>query len=275
MTLIRFPQGRTKAVTLSYDDGVEADIRIMSILDKYRLKCTFNVNTGTFLKETCAERDPFRRMSVEQAKELYINSGHEVAVHTLTHPFLEQLTPVQITHEVMADRENIEKYFGNIAVGMAYPFGTYNDTVVDVLKSCGICYSRTVQCDESFALPQDWLRLKPTAHHNNPRLMELCDRFLDADFANRPARMFYLWGHSYEFERNNNWEIIEEFSKKMGGHDDIWYATNIEIYDYCEAYKQLRFNAAGDVCENLSSRDLYFQEKGKIYCVKSGEALHL
>ena len=276
MTAIRFPQGKTKAVTLSYDDAVEADITLVSILKKYGLKCTFNINSGLLLEETRADRDPFRRMSVEQAKELYIGSGHELAVHTLTHCFPEQLTPVQLTHEVMKDRENIEKYFGNIAVGMAYPCGIYNDSIVDILKSCGICYARTTECDESFNLPQDWLRLKGTARHINPRLMELCDRFLNTTIATyTPAKLFYLWGHSYEFVSDNNWEVIEKFGKKMGGHDDIWYATNVEIYDYCEAYKKLRFNAEGDACMNLSSMDLYFQNKDKIYCVKSGETLHL
>ena len=31
---MRFPQGNPKALTLSYDDGVEQDIRLMEILDK-------------------------------------------------------------------------------------------------------------------------------------------------------------------------------------------------------------------------------------------------
>ena len=43
---MRFPGGRQKAFTLSYDDGVRQDKRLAAIFNKYGLKCTFNVNTG-------------------------------------------------------------------------------------------------------------------------------------------------------------------------------------------------------------------------------------
>ena len=49
--------------------------------------------------------------------------------------------------------------------------------------------------------------------------------------------MFYLWGHSYEFDENDNRDVIEKFAEFVGGRDDIWYATNIEIYDYVNIRK--------------------------------------
>ena len=45
-----------------------------------------------------------------------------------------------------------------------------------------------------------------------------------------------MWGHSYEFENNNNWVILKNFCKTAGGREDIWYATNIEICDYISAF---------------------------------------
>ena len=43
---MRFPEGRLKAVTFSYDDGVRQDERLIEIFDKYGVKGTFNINSG-------------------------------------------------------------------------------------------------------------------------------------------------------------------------------------------------------------------------------------
>ena len=41
-------------------------------------------------------------------------------------------------------------------------------------------------------------------------------------------KLMYVWGHSYEFDVNNNWDRIEEFCKMMSGKADIFYGTNRE-----------------------------------------------
>lgn len=40
--------------------------------------------------------------------------------------------------------------------------------------------------------------------------------------------LMYVWGHSYEFDNDNNWELMERFCAMAGGRGDIWYATNLE-----------------------------------------------
>ena len=41
-----FPGGRNKVFTLSYDDGVTQDRRLVEIFNKYSVKCTFNLGCG-------------------------------------------------------------------------------------------------------------------------------------------------------------------------------------------------------------------------------------
>ena len=131
---MKLQDGKSKVITLSYDDGVVQDIRLIEIMNKHGLKGTFNINSGLYLPEN-AVRDKFDgRMKLSEAKELYINSGHEVAVHALTHPILDRLDSAEIIYEITEDRKNIENQYGVIARGMAYPFGTYNDMVVDILE---------------------------------------------------------------------------------------------------------------------------------------------
>lgn len=273
---LKLKDGKSKVLTLSYDDGVVQDIRLMKIMDKNGLKGTFNINTGLYLAED-AEREKFYgRMKLSEAKSLYKNSSHEVAVHALTHPFLERLGACEIMAEILRDRENIERQFGTLARGMAYPYGTYSDEVIDILKKCGICYSRTVKATRSFNLPQNWLTLHPTCHHNDEKLMEFAEKFVTES----PKKisdnwMFYLWGHSYEFDNNDNWNVIEEFADYIGNKDDIWYATNIEIYDYVKAYRNLEVSVDKTIVHNPSVTDVWFCENDKIYCVKGGETLNM
>ena len=280
---MRFPGGKNKALTLSYDDGVEQDVRLMDIMKKNGLKGTFNINSGEYPEEGTVFEDGWihRRLTKKAAKELYAGSGMEVAVHGLTHPFLEQLPENICTYEILQDRINLEEEYGCIVRGMAYPFGTYSDEVVECAKMCGIVYARTVQETERFEIPDDWMRLKSTCHHNNPKLMELSREFVGEhskygkaeDICLGAPKLFYLWGHSYEFEANDNWNVIEEFADYIGGREDIWYATNIEIYDYIVAYNQLIFSTEATKVYNPTAYDIYFVAYEKMWCVKSGEVL--
>ena len=211
--VMRFPGGLSKALTLSYDDGIDDDIRLIEIMKRYGLKGTFNLNTGTYAtKENYAKGDRSYgyRMTYEQVSKLYAQEGIEPALHSLTHPFLETLPKAQVAYEIVKDRDNLEKQFGTIVRGMAYPFGTYSDDVVRVLEDCGICYCRTVKNTRKFDLPTDWLRLNPTCHHNDPLLFDMVKQFTESAPAEiRQPWLFYVWGHSYEFPRDNTWDRIE------------------------------------------------------------------
>jgi peptidoglycan/xylan/chitin deacetylase (PgdA/CDA1 family) len=268
---IRFPEGRRKALTFSYDDNVFQNERFIQILDAHGMKGTFNLNSGLFTSEP---RSGSSTMAVEEIEKLFANGRHEVAVHSSTHPFLEQLPPSMITYEVLQDRVDLEKRFHRIVRGMAYPMGTYSDEVVECLKACGIAYARTTEVTGKFNLPKDWLRMPATAKHTNPNLMQLAEKFLKS--TDYRAELFYLWGHTYEFDNDNNWNVIEEFVEYMAGHEDtIWYATNIEIYEYVEDFRKLIWSADGSMVQNPTNRTLWFFLNKEIYSIKAGELLVL
>ncbi|MGN1367395.1 MAG: polysaccharide deacetylase family protein [Aristaeellaceae bacterium] len=275
-TFYRFPGGLHKALTLSYDDGVEQDIRLMEILDRHGIRCTFNLNSGCWAAEGTVypAGTIHRRMSKSQVEKVYANPNHEVAAHCLTHASLTEISPAEIAHEVLADRENLEAMFGGLVRGLAYPFGTYSDAAVEVLKATGVAYARTVHSTNNFCIPNNWLLLHPTCHHNAPNLPELCDSFLN-DKAPFGSKLFYLWGHSYEFESDNNWQVIEDFCQKMGGRDDIWYATNIEIVDYVNACRAIRASADGKTLHNPTATPVWAEVDGKAVCIGAGETLRV
>lgn len=276
-TFMRFPGGRAKAFTLSYDDGVEQDVQLMSIFDKYGLKCTFNINSGSYAAEgtVFAPGNVHRHLTEAATLATYKDTPHEVAIHTYNHPHLECLSSAEVVYQVMRDRDNLENMFGRPIRGMAYPYGTFNDTVVEALRACGVVYSRTTVSTESFDIPKDWLRLPATCHHQNPRLMELGEKFVDMKLGDstHPPKLFYLWGHSYEFEQRDNWELIENFCAFISGREDIWYATNMEIFEYIEAYNRLVWSANARYVYNPTGFTLWFAYNGKSFEIKPGEQL--
>ena len=276
---IRFPNGLEKALTLSYDDGVYEDIRLVEIMQKHGLRGTFNVNAELYADKEyipTGEKTWGKRLTREQVTELFSREGVEPAMHGKTHAHLQTMPMPQAIYEVIQDRALLEKQFGHIVRGMAYAYGTYNDESVQALRDCGILFCRGTIPSEDTRLPVDWLRLKPTCHHNHPKMPELCDRFLKLKVGTRDdARMFYLWGHSYEFERDDNWDRIEQFAEKMGGHEDIWYATNTEIFEYVEAFKALRFTVDMEKAYNPTATPLWFIFHETLYEVGAGQTVDL
>lgn len=273
---MKLKDGKSKVLTLSYDDAVVQDIRLIKILDQYGIRGTFNINSGEYLAEDAARESFYGKMKLSEALKLYKNSGHEVATHAFSHPFLGKLQEDEILMEILEDRRCIEAHYGTLARGMAYPFSSYNQKVSRCLEKCGICYARTVFATENFGFPENWLELHPTCHHDSPRLMELAKKFVE-EKGNYDSDnwMFYLWGHSYEFDDNNNWDVIENFAKYVGGKEDIWYATNIEVYDYIKAYENLQTSVDKKIVHNPSAIDVWFLHDGETYCVKGGETLYL
>ncbi len=273
---LRFPGGKGKALTLSYDDGVEQDIRLLEIMKQYGLKGTFNLNSGLYAKEGTIypQGQIHRRMSEKQIMEHFNDSGQEIAVHSLTHPFLDQLSPDMLVKEIVEDRENLERQFDTIIRGMAYPYGIYNDTIVTALQLCGIVYARTVVATHDFRMPQDWMRLTATCHHLVPELMDLAKRFVE-DKVDKDPYLFYLWGHSYEFEADNNWHVIDDFSNYIGNRDDIWYATNMEIYEYVSAYQQLIFSANEKLIRNPTNTTIWLSIEGNITQIMAGSTIRV
>ena len=269
-----FPGGKHKALTFSYDDGVHQDARLADIFRKHSLKATFNLNSGTFSPDDGSNptRRKHRKLSRREALEIYTPDLFEVACHGVNHESLTACDTAAACVDVLDDRRNLEALFGHQIHGMAYANGLVDDKVVDVLKATGIWYSRTTVSTLKFTMPTDWLRLPATCHHNNPKLMELADKFLG--LKSMVPNVFYVWGHAYEFDDNNNWHVIEKFAEKMAGKDDIWYCTNIELYTAWLDYTRLESSADGKQIFNPSIRSVWVMDKHKnTYEIKPGQTV--
>ena len=162
--------GKMKAVTFSFDDGVTQDRRLIEIFNKYNLKATFNINSELLGKDgqLMIKNRPINhnKVSPDEVRELY--KGHEVAVHTLTHPFLPDIEDEkEIIRQVEKDRENLSDLAGYEVIGMAYPCGGENndDRVAKIIKeNTGVKCSRTITSNYSFDIQNNLNRFNPTVY---------------------------------------------------------------------------------------------------------------
>lgn len=258
-----FPQGKFKALTLSYDDGTVEDKRLVEIFNKHNIKATFNINSGL------TERP--NKVHANEIKELY--KGHEAACHTVSHPTLERCPISEVVEEIMKDRARLEEIVAYPVRGLAYPNGSYNSDIIMALPGLGIEYARIVGDTDGFGLPSNYFEWKSTCHHNH-NLMENAKRFVEAD-KSQYLYLMYVWGHSYEFSRDDNWELIEKFCSFTGDRDDIWYATNIEIVDYMKLLDNIKFSAYRDMVYNPSANSAWLSVDGHIIEVKGGTLLKI
>lgn len=223
---------KMKAVTFSYDDGVTQDIRLIEILDKYGLKCTFNLNSERLGMDGSLDREGVRVSHVKNkpSEVASIYKNHEVAVHTLTHPTLVGLEEDEIVRQVEQDRLNLSDLCGYEVVGMAYPNGPNDDRVAGIIRDkTGVKYSRTVTSTYNFDIQDNLYRFNPTVYHHREfdKMFELAKEFIE--LKTDTPKIFYIWGHAYEFDIHNEWDKFEEFCKLISGRDDIFYGTNTQV----------------------------------------------
>ena len=227
---------KNKALTFSYDDGVLQDRRLIEIFNKYNLKATFNINSELLGLDGELVRNGVLINHTKNKKEdvKYIYYGHEVAVHTLTHPNLTQIPDDnEVIRQVEQDRLNLSELVGYEVLGMAYPCGGVNcdDRVAEIIRNnTPVKYSRTITTTNSFEPYSDLYQYKGTLYHHEEwdKLFKMGEEFLSLK-ANTP-KVFYIWGHAYEFDiYPERWEMFDEFCRMMSGKDDIFYGTNLEV----------------------------------------------
>ena len=225
-------QDKKKAVTFSYDDGTTQDIRLIELLNKYGLKCTFNLNSELLGKPGILHRPQgtvaHYKLHPSDVKAVY--EGHEIAVHSLTHPTLTELPDAEVIRQVEEDRLNLSDLCGYEVIGMAYPNGPNDARVAALLREhTGVRYSRTVSCTGTFDVQENLYQFNPTVYHLHfDEMMALGEKFLKMQ-PDTP-QIFYVWGHAFEMDyASENWVRLEEFFKLISGHGDIFYGTNAEV----------------------------------------------
>ena len=273
-----FPEGRSKALILSYDDGRTEDRQLVKLMNKYHLIGTFHLNSNKL-----GSKDYLNK---EEINMLF--KGHEVSVHSANHPNLPDQSRIDVISEIVEDRKELERLTGYPVRGMAYPFGNTNDEVIQAMDGLGIEYSRTVGDTYTFEIPKDFLRWHPTMHQfakaywepNQPekdakemaRFNKVLTDFLDT----KELAVLDIWGHSWEMGTDDNkWKETEKFFKLLSDNPTIYYTSQIALVDYINAFRNLKFSVNKKLVSNLSSIAIYLKKENKTYKISAGSTITL
>lgn len=276
-----FPEGKSKALILSYDDGAKQDRKLVALMNKYQLIGTFHLNSNKL-----GTNNYFDYLNKEEIKDLY--KGHEVSVHSANHPNLPDISRIDVIEEIIEDRRELERLVGYPVRGMAYPFGNTNDAVIEAINGLGIEYARTVGDTYKFEIPKDFLRWHPTIHQfgkaysepNQPEKdkNELNDfnKIIDDFLQTKELTLLDIWGHSWEMGTDQiKWNETEKFFKLLANNSTIYYTKQIDLVDYINAFRNLKFSINKDSVTNTSALTVYFKINDKAFSITPGTTINL
>lgn len=266
-----YPGGARKAFNVTYDDGVTQDVRFVELLDRYCLKGTFNLNSqlmeeGFQWRHECGMT--VKRLSPEEALGVY--GDHEIASHTLTHPYMRGKTEKELKWEMGEDKRRLEQLFGREVAGFAVPFYYYSQQIASVARECGFSYGRCSEESMDYSSRKDPFRWETGIFHLSPALDGFVDGFFSTD---RELALCQIVGHSYDLDVERMWEKMESIFRRVSCDGDIVPMTHIQLVRYLEAMGFASF-WDGHI-ENRSEEDLWFRVEGEIVPVKSGERVRI
>lgn len=270
-----FPQGKNKALVLSYDDGRTEDRQLVKLMNQYGLIGTFHLNSNKLGTNGYITKS--------EIKELF--AGHEVSVHTANHPNLTTLSKIDVLYEVVEDRKELERLVGYPVRGMAYPFGNHNESVIGTIRGLGIEYARTVDDTYHFKIPEDFLKWHPTVHQfakaywkpgdidNDTKELAVFYKTINDFLESGDLALLDIWGHSWEL--GNKWDETDKCFRLLANNPDVHYSSHIALVDYISAFRNLKFSVDKNIVVNPSSLTIFFKTKGRCYSILPNEMLVL
>lgn len=264
-----YPQGKSKAFNITYDDGVLQDIRFVELLNQYGIKGTFNLNSELMRNEfewihECGMT--VKRLSEQAVLGLY--DGHEIASHTLTHPYMYHLNEDEVMYQLGADKENLQRLFGREIFGFSVPFDYYSELIAECAKRCGFEYARYSEEGYRYIPDTDYYWWRTGIFHLSEHLESFVEGFFETE---EELALCQIVGHSYDLDAANMWEQMESILQKIAEDEEVLSMTNLEIVRYLKAMEKAMIQE--DMIYNDSDMDLWFDVDGEVMVVYAGESL--
>ena len=249
-----------KYFTVSFDDGTEQDRCVITLMERYGIRGTFNLSSGLFgrreenVTRTVTEvlPDGCRRertvhyahniLPPEEARALYSREFIEIASHGAHHLHEAGLSRGELEEEIAGDAKELSALFGREIRGHVFPYGEYDADCLAVMKEAGLCYGRpTSSTGNSRGFRPQFAQgiLFPTCRLTDPDALPLLRQFMNAE--TKEDLVFFLWGHSYELDygtENACDAALEELFQTASAAEGITFVTNGELIQALEGTKK-------------------------------------
>ncbi len=267
-SLLVYPGGARKALTLRFDDAPASDRRMIELLTRYRLKATFYLSAG-FL-------DHKGHITKKEAKTLY--RSHEIANHTYHHidPRTRALSEEELKEELLNGKLALEEWTDAPVLGYGYVCSRYGavgqEAYFRILAETGHEYA--VMGKENLCFTPDIAHRFDIGHSfrfSDENLIRMAETFVGMKA--EELSCFFAMAHTYEFDMDRfpyGWDKVEDFYRTVSQKSDIWYTTNGELFRYLFAAEAFIKNPSPI---NLTGETLYYEKDGKVIPLKHGETL--
>ncbi len=216
---------RQMIVVQCWDDGVTTDARLVDILRRHGARATFNLNAGLHARQRQAYWSyrgvEVSRLGWDEMQDVY--AGFTIANHSLTHPHLKQMPVAAARREIAEGRERLQQFFRQAVRGFAYPFGSYSEAVMDLVRAAGHVYARTTGQHERPFPPENAMAFDPCCHFLDPDLWARYERA-------RAGGVFYFWGHSYEMVSEAMWAAFEANIERLGADPESCWGDVADLF---------------------------------------------
>lgn len=266
-----YPEGKLKALVLSYDDGTIQDIELAALFDRHQLIGTFNLNSeylGATRGWPQANGDTIFQKYVPKDSLLVIYKNHEISAHGAFHKDFLAISDDEILEEVYTDIENLANLTNREITSMAYPFGNTNEHIAQLILPTGITNARTVAVTYAFDLPENRLLWNPTCHDS--KVSTSLDAYLSLEEGN--MSVFYVWGHSWEFGDKERWDNMVAFCERIGKEENIWSVGAGELTHYLKAIERVQIDK-GKMTNPTGNTPVWIRLSTGIERLDAGETL--
>jgi peptidoglycan-N-acetylglucosamine deacetylase len=268
-----YPNGNTKALIMSYDDGPIEDIKLVKLFDKNKIIGTFNLNSG-YLGTTGAwaqkDADTIYQQYIPIDSMVSVYKNHEIASHSTYHKDFKNLKDEEILQEVETDIAKLNKLTKRQIKSLAYPFGNSSQHIAALLSHTGLTNARTVGDSYTFNLPDTLLLWRPTCHDS--KALEMLNKYIE--LKSDSLTLFFVWGHAWEFKDPKRWKEINEFCQQIGNRNDIWYVGCGEFIDYQIALKKL-VHLNGFIINPEENKSVWYKDQGQIKLLQPGKKIKI
>lgn len=135
-----FTTGREN-ITITFDDGfcsnLEAALPVMQELRCWSINYLVADRIGKTSDWEAVEGGEARPLMDEAQIRVWLAAGHWIGAHTCTHPRLSRIPRAQAKEEIRASKKKLEDRFGQPIEHFAYPFGDYDEEVVEMVREAG------------------------------------------------------------------------------------------------------------------------------------------
>lgn len=164
-----------KVVGITFDDGYQNNlINAAPILKKFNFSATCYLVSnciGTSNTWDASQRITQRPLMSYQEIQAWIDLGMDIGAHTHNHVDLEKVSRLQAENEITQCKVELENIFKLSIVDFCYPFGKFNESIVNIVKNAGFI-SATTMVRGKANKGSNILKLPriPITHHTLPHL---------------------------------------------------------------------------------------------------------